>query len=133
MPRIRRALARSLVLLFAAVSLVPIASPPASAVGLLCNTDSWIIGFANSKYTTAELNYAGSNYGMLRSRASSPGPWEKFTICVDYQYGPAVMYIFSDANDLAVAAELNRTGTDYGMLRARSTSVVGPWEKFTIR
>lgn len=33
---------------------------------------------ANSRYTSAELGYTGSYYGMLRARSTSAGTWEKF-------------------------------------------------------
>jgi hypothetical protein len=84
-------------------------------------------GAANGKYVSAELGYGGSLYGMLRARASSPGPWETFTICSD---GTAE-WIRSQANGRYVSAELGRTGVDKGMLRARATAV-GPWERFEI-
>lgn len=44
---------------------------------------------------------------------------------------PNPIFIQSMENGLYVAAELNYTGGDYGMLRARA-SVVGNWEKFYI-
>jgi len=39
--------------------------------------------------------------------------------------------MYSNANKKAVSAELSYTGSVYGLLRARS-STVGPWEKFTL-
>ena len=84
-------------------------------------------GASNGKYVSAELGYGGNLNGMLRARASSPGPWETFRICTD---GTA-HWFNSQANGKYVSAELGRTGTDHGMLRARATSV-GPWERFVI-
>ncbi|SRR6266498_1574620 len=130
MPRIRRRLAQALVALVAAAALVPITAPAASAV-TTCNNWSWIISFGNSRYTSAELGYGGDLYGMLRARATDPGPWEEFQICGRWEGGTKVNYIASNANLRYVSAELGRTGGDHGMLRARATSV-GNWEKFTI-
>jgi len=33
---------------------------------------------ANNLYVSAELGYTGDNYGMLRARTASAGPWENF-------------------------------------------------------
>jgi hypothetical protein len=82
---------------------------------------------------SAELGYSGDNYGMLRARATRVGPWEKFTVCSDFngQHGLRY-YIRSQANRRYVSAEVRYSGDDRGMLRARATGV-GPWEEFTIR
>jgi hypothetical protein len=41
------------------------------------------------------------------------------------------VFMYSQANDLYVSAEIGRSGDGYGVLRARATSV-GPWETFTL-
>jgi hypothetical protein len=125
-------LAKTLVALVAATTLVPLASPAASAqVAPSCNTESYLISFANSTYVSSELGYGGDLYGMLRARASSPGPWENYRVCGRYEGSNKVNFISNEQNGRYVTAELGRTGVDYGMLRARATAV-GPWEKFTI-
>ncbi len=130
LPTRRAVIANALVALVAATALIPVMSSSASAT-VKCNTGSYIIGFANSKYVSAELGYTGSYYGMLRSRASEPGPWENYTICGYWDGFTHVDYIINEANGRYVSAELGYTGGDYGMLRARATSL-GPWEKFDI-
>lgn len=91
-------------------------------------TDCSLIAFqstANSRYVSAELGYTGGNYAMLRARATSIGPWEKF----DINCFVATCTIKSLANGLYVSAELDYTGGNYAMLRARASSP-GPWETF---
>jgi hypothetical protein len=34
----------------------------------------------HNQYVSAELGYTGGDYGMLRARSSSIGPWESFTL-----------------------------------------------------
>jgi hypothetical protein len=136
MLRTRRAFARALVALVAAAALVPITAPAASAAEqeiTTCNNWSWIISFANSRYTSAELGYGGDLYGMLRARATNPGPWEEFQICGrwDSTLNTRINWIVSNRNLRYVSAEVAYTGVDYGMLRARATSL-GSWEKFKI-
>jgi hypothetical protein len=87
---------------------------------------------ANHKYVSVELGYGTTSpyRGMLRARASSVGPWERFEFCWRVQNNPGYLAIRSLTNGKWVAAELGRTGKDYGMLRARSTSI-GSWETFS--
>jgi hypothetical protein len=118
--RVRAYAALAVALVLAALML---SAAPAQAI-ITCTTHNYL-GAANNKYVSAELGYGGSLYGMLRARASSPGPWETFRICTD---GTA-HWFNSQANSRYVSAELGRTGTDYGMLRARATRV-GNWERF---
>ena len=89
----------------------------------------------NGKYVSVEMNYTGSNYGMLRARADSIGGWERFLLC---QYATVIIgapiyftTLKSAANGKFVAAEWGYSGLQNGMLRARSSSL-GPWEKFQI-
>jgi hypothetical protein len=84
---------------------------------------------AIDKYVTAELGYGGNLYGMVRAARTNPGPWEEWSFCSYWSGATKITYIKNEANDRYVSAELGRTGVDYGMLRARATSI-GPWEKF---
>lgn len=116
---------------------VTIASVVAVAVGMLvgmespasavtCNNNASLYSNANGKFVSAELGsgYPGDYYGMLRARASSPGPWESFTLCNWGTYWT----LESNANHRYVSVEVGYQGQWYGMLRARGTTI-GPWER----
>jgi hypothetical protein len=120
----RRVRYAALVVALALTTLV-LPAAPAQAV-IVCTTDNYF-GAYNGKYASAELGYGGDLYGMLRARASSPGPWETFRICSD----GSAHWFNSQRNGRYVTDELGRTGVDYGMLRARGTAV-GTWERFAI-
>ena len=72
------------------------ATPPGSASRKTCQpvnlchdyTDGfWFIqSDANNLYVSAELGYTGGNYGMLRARATSIGPWEQY-VTANHQIG----------------------------------------------
>jgi hypothetical protein len=81
----------------------------------------------NLRYVSAEMSYTEPYWALLRARAVTPGPWESFTM-----YCSGSTHAFrSDFNGRWVAAEVGRTGTAYGVLRARTTgSSPGPWERF---
>ena len=79
-----------------------------------------IRSLANGKWVSAELQYTGALYGMLRARATSIGPWETFN---------GGSGLRNKANWKFVSAELQYTGIRYGMLRARADRY-GPWEQF---
>jgi hypothetical protein len=81
---------------------------------------------ANGRYVTAEISWTGSSNGLLRARATSVGPWEKFRIP-----NSALPTIYSLANNRYVTTEINWTGSGYGSLRARAT-VVGDWEYYVL-
>ncbi len=81
------------------------------------------------RYVTAELGYTGNNYGMLRARSTTAGPWEEFNTSSS-PCGVCSMTIVSRANSRLVSAELAFTGANNGMLRARATAV-GAYEQFT--
>lgn len=107
-------------------------SSPAQADGGACRNVA-IRSQGNGLYVSAELGYSGDRYGMLRARASTIGPWEKFQLC---QYigtvGPGnALYWTSSLRSLAnnkfVSVEYDYTGGWYGMLRARADSW-GSWE-----
>jgi hypothetical protein len=136
MSKLRRRLVRGCAALAAAVALMSLVSPAASAHE--CppgpggeNHHTVLISFAANKYATAELGYGGGLYGMVRAARDNPGPWEDWTFCSFYEGGTKVTYIYNEANGRYVSAEFGRTGGDHGMLRARATSV-GPWEKFRV-
>src|SRR6516225_8953527 len=59
--------------------------------------------------------------------AVTPGSSSAFSVAWCYKHG----YIKSVANGRYVTAELGYTGGNYGMLRARASSV-GAWQRFTI-
>ena len=116
----------ALAVALALTTLIAPAAPTRAAPWSGCTIYNYF-GASNAKYVSAELGYGGNLNGMLRARASLPGPWETFRICTD---GTA-HWFNSQANGKYVSAELGRTGTDHGMLRARASSV-GPWERFEI-
>jgi hypothetical protein len=43
-------------------------------------SDGYLWSVANSRYVSAEIGYTGSLDGMLRARAVSSGPWERYQI-----------------------------------------------------
>jgi hypothetical protein len=99
----------------------------------LCNWGTYytLQSNANHKYVSTEVGYYGRWNGMLRARADSVGPYERLQ--VNPIGGSMVLFdLASDQNYLYVSAELGYASTDweYGMLRARSSSV-GIWERFT--
>jgi hypothetical protein len=81
---------------------------------------------ANGRFVSAELGWSGSDYGLLRARATSIGPWERFRIP-----NTAATSIRSMANGRWVSAEAGWSGSRRGLLRARATAV-GPWEVYTV-
>jgi hypothetical protein len=82
---------------------------------------------ANGRYVSTEIAWTGGAYARLRARATTVGPWEKYTL---YASGSA-WAIRSKANGRFVSAELGWTGNNYGLLRARATSI-GPWERYSL-
>ena len=84
---------------------------------------------ANSDYVSAELGYTGASYGMLRARATTIGPWEKFDFCHDVTQG--WWAISSDANGLYVTAQFGYPGASFGELTA-SSSIIGPYQKWVL-
>lgn len=93
------------------------------------NTGLWSISESASpfKWTSAELGYSDGDNGMLRARASTVGPWERYQIiCLNNSGNFAIR---SKANGRYVSTEFGYTGERYEMLRARAT-VVGGWENY---
>src|SRR5579859_2547054 len=89
----------------------------------------WPAANANSDYVSAELGYTGASYGMLRARATTIGPWEKFDFCYDATQG--WWAISSDANGLYVTAQFGYAGASFGELTA-SSSIIGPYQKWVL-
>lgn len=100
----------------------------------LCYDPAWawnefaLLATTNNRYVSAEFDYAGSNKGMLRARAATPGQWERFL----WNGAGNTSTLQFGASRLYVSAELDYTGGRQAMLRARATAP-GPWEQFTIR
>lgn len=91
---------------------------------------------ANGLYVSAEFHDADTHFGMLRARqAGAIGGWEKFRL-VDLNDGWfALMYTFTEngvTSNLYVSAEVNSTGSDEGLLRARTAEEPGSWERFKL-
>ncbi|MEV0899876.1 hypothetical protein [Actinoplanes sp. NPDC049802] len=78
---------------------------------------------ANGRYVSAEIGRDGPDYGALRARATSAGPWERFIVCRGA--GSGVTRIRAQANNDFVSAELDYAGAKYGLLRARAERVGG--------
>src|SRR5260370_38014898 len=56
-----------------------------------CYDGDSILSAANARWVSAELGYTGGNYAMLRARATSIGPWERYALCYDYPCGFCVL------------------------------------------
>ena len=81
---------------------------------------------AAGKWVSAELNYPGIRKYMLRARADTVGPWERFGIDGDLSNG---VTIYSYGANMYASAELAYDQPYRGMLRARS-NVGRAWERF---
>jgi hypothetical protein len=101
--------------------------PGASAEGIDCWRDVSIFPYANRSFVSAEVGYSGGSYGMLRARATSIGPSERFMVCRDTSTGLTILV--SQANEKFVSTEIRYSGGSYGMLRARA-NIVGPGELY---
>ncbi|MEU9455036.1 hypothetical protein, partial [Streptomyces sp. NPDC048277] len=99
--------------------------------GFVCDTaNTPIRSVANGDYVTAQIDYTGDQYGMLRAgHATAVGPWEQFNLCRNDTTNTYA--IRSVANGEYVTAQIDYTGDQYGMLRARTAAAPGPWEQFT--
>lgn len=94
-----------------------------------CHDQLSLLSNANEDYVSAELGYTGASYGMLRARATTVGPWEKFDFCDDLTQG--WWAITSDANGLYVTAQFGYAGASFGELTA-SSSIIGPFQKWVL-
>lgn len=122
----RKYLIAMLLLSFVATG-IPVNSLLAALYPVYCTTDL-AIKAGNGLYVSAELGYGGNDYGLLRARAATVGPWEKFKLC-HYQTPEPFYTLQSQANNLYVSVELGWPGESNAVLRARSSSY-GPWERF---
>ncbi|WP_157530503.1 fascin domain-containing protein [Microtetraspora niveoalba] len=102
-----------------------------ASVFVMCTHDGLWTGLwtIDGGFVAAEVNYTGANDGMLRARSAGVGSWEQFDVRCVVSNGPDLCNIRSRGTGLYVAAEVNYSGGDDGMLRARSSSV-GSWEQF---
>jgi hypothetical protein len=83
---------------------------------------------ANGKYVATELDDTGLLQSVLRARANTVGPTERY-LCL--KVGANRWAIMSLANNKYVSTELAYPGVLHGTLRARS-SRVGAWETYTL-
>lgn len=90
-----------------------------------------IKSLANGKFVSAEVSTTGTYHALLRARSDTVGAWETFTLTDGGDSDPNTVAIWSVGANAYVSAELNATGEDTGMLRARSSSV-GSWERFVL-
>ncbi|MEU2821399.1 endonuclease/exonuclease/phosphatase family protein [Streptomyces bacillaris] len=94
---------------------------------------------ANGLYVSAEFHDAGSHKGMLRARqAGSIGNWERFELKHHEGEWYSLTYNFTEggsSENYYVSAEINSTGSDEGLLRARASAknAPGSWELFKLR
>jgi hypothetical protein len=95
-----------------------------------------ILSEAAGAWVSAEIHYPTdpeNREGMLRARADSVGPWEKYNINTN---ASGEISIWSLAKNRYVSAELAYSDAGpyphKGMLRARNRSV-GPWEVFYLQ
>lgn len=103
-------------------------TPLSAALYPVYCTSDLAIKAGNGLYVSAEFGYGGNSFGLLRARATTVGPWEKFKLC--HHQSPQPFYTLqSQANDLYVSVELGWAGESNALLRARSSSY-GPWERF---
>ncbi|MEU0162318.1 endonuclease/exonuclease/phosphatase family protein [Streptomyces sp. NPDC006261] len=90
---------------------------------------------ANGLYVSAEFHDTGSHMGMLRARQDGAiGNWERFELVPQGDWF-ALKYNFTEggtSKDYYVSAEINSTGSDEGLLRARATGTPGSWEQFKL-
>ncbi|NMO57709.1 hypothetical protein HH310_41925 [Actinoplanes sp. TBRC 11911] len=127
----RRRLALALALLIGSLT-GGVALQPGAADAATCLSPVYAF-YSNGtgKYVTTETTYGGSDNGMLRAAHTWTGGLNQlFRFC---RTGSVVNIgaFRSLANDLYVTAEITKTDTNYGMLRARSTTI-GGWETFTV-
>jgi hypothetical protein len=92
--------------------------PPTRIVSIRSN--------GNGQYVSAEVEYRGADYGMLRARAAGVGDWERFELVGDCAKRCTIRSL---ANRKFVSAELGYKGYAWGEMRARADSG-GTWEQF---
>jgi hypothetical protein len=100
-----------------------------------------IVSVDSHNFATTEVGWNGSypdEYGIVRTRSGSPGPWEEYGL--DYVHdldasAPAnEVYIYSYAANNYLSAEFGWSGSQHGILQARSTpTTTGQWETFYLQ
>ena len=112
----------------AAVPVNPTERSSLLAVPQGCGQFLAIKSVAANRYVSAELDYAGGGWAMLRARATGIGPWEEFSIC---GLPGNLAALWSVAAGRYVSMEYDYGGTGWAMLRARSTTH-DAWEHFSL-
>jgi hypothetical protein len=97
-----------------------VADPP-------CDSRVAIKSVAANRYVSAELDYAGDGWAMLRARATTIGAWEAFDLCEAGNQSR----LWSEAAQRYVSMEFDYGGNGWAMLRARSATH-DAWEHFSI-
>ncbi|MFI7386666.1 endonuclease/exonuclease/phosphatase family protein [Streptomyces sp. NPDC049813] len=91
---------------------------------------------AEGLYVSAEFHDAGTHFGMLRARQDGGiGAWERFELVPQAGGYYALRYTFSEGGaktSYYVSAEIDDSGQDEGLLRARETGTPGSWELFKL-
>jgi hypothetical protein len=85
----------------------------------------YMINNGNGLFVSAEIEYAGSQNGVLRARSEQVGGWEQFSFACKGN----LLTIQSKANGKYVSTELRYPAPDTDELRARA-AVAGPWEQY---
>jgi len=105
----------------------PIAMPASGAVTQpFCLPSMTIQSRSSGRFVSAELGYAGSNYAMLRARATAVGPWEEFQLCQVPRVGanqPVSYALRSLANGRWVVDHRSYPGSRAGELTATASSL----------
>jgi hypothetical protein len=116
-----------------AASAAPSPQQVAAAAGVTCNFAEPVAfqSVWTGKWVATEKDYTGTNHGMLRANRSSIGNWEKFYLCHRADFGYDEFAFLADANAQFVTAEFDYSGSNDGMMRARS-SVVDVWQRFDL-
>lgn len=85
----------------------------------------YLINNGNNLFVSAEVEYAGTQNGLLRARSEQVGAWEQFALgCKG-----SLLTIKSKANGKYVSTEIDYPAPFTSELRARA-AVVGPWEEY---
>ena len=105
----------------------------AAAAGVTCNFAEPVAfqSVWTSKWVATEKEYTGSSNGMLRANRDAIGNWEKYYLCSKPEWGYDEFAFLADANAKFVTAEFDYTGSNDGMMRARS-EVADVWQRFDL-
>ncbi|HEV2377261.1 MAG TPA: hypothetical protein VGS19_34495 [Streptosporangiaceae bacterium] len=99
-------------------------APPSSPFVLR----SWTSG--NGNYVSAELGYTGGNYGELRARATTQGPWETWDE-LSLPNGDVAFRSVANGLYVTVNDQVATTDPSYGELTA-SSPTIGPRQAFQV-